>query len=129
MVPPANLDSLSHTELKNLVIALFERVAELRRTVAAQADEIARLKDGPRRPNFKPSGMEKATEPKRDTPSGVSDRLPVTSSAQPNNPAGLHAIRKRRIERHNCRRPGFRVPALGCLSRHARGFRVDCGRR
>jgi hypothetical protein len=48
MVPPANLDDLSYTELKNLVVALFEQVAELRRTIAAQADEIARLKGGPR---------------------------------------------------------------------------------
>jgi hypothetical protein len=47
MVPPANLDDLSHTELKNLVVALFEQVAELRRTIAAQADEIARLKGRP----------------------------------------------------------------------------------
>ena len=65
MVPPANLDDLSHAELKNLVVALFEQMAELRRTIAAQAEEIARLKGGPRRPNIKPSGMEKATEPKR----------------------------------------------------------------
>jgi hypothetical protein len=64
MVPPANLDDLSHTELKNLVVALFEQVAELRRAIAAQADEIARLQGGPRRPNIKPSGMEKATEPR-----------------------------------------------------------------
>ena len=70
MVPPANLDDLSHTELKNLVVALFEQVAELRRTIAAQADEIARLKGGPRRPNIKPSGMEKATEPKPEKPAG-----------------------------------------------------------
>jgi hypothetical protein len=70
MVPPPNLDDLSHTELKNLVVALFEQVAELRRTVAAQADEIARLKGGSRRPNIKPSGMEKATDPKSDKPGG-----------------------------------------------------------
>jgi len=74
MVPPANLDGLSHAELKNLVVTLFEQMAELRRTVAAQADEIARLKGGPRRPNLKPSGMEKATEPKSDRPAGEGDR-------------------------------------------------------
>jgi hypothetical protein len=51
-------------------VALFERVAELQRTIAAQAEEIARLKGGPRRPNIKPSGMEKATEPKPDKPAG-----------------------------------------------------------
>jgi Transposase IS66 family len=70
MVPPPNLDDLSPTELKNLVVTLFEKIVELQRTVAAQADEIARLKGGPRRPNLKPSGMEKATEPKPDKPAG-----------------------------------------------------------
>jgi hypothetical protein len=71
MVPPANLDDLSHAELKNLVVVPFEQVAELRRTIAAQAEEIARLKGGPRRPNIKPSGMEKATEAKPDKPAGA----------------------------------------------------------
>jgi hypothetical protein len=65
MVPPANLDGLSYTELKNLVVTLFEQLAEQQRTVAAMRDEIARLKGGRRRPNLKPSGMEKATEPQR----------------------------------------------------------------
>src|SRR5215813_4580788 len=70
MVPPANLDDRSPAELKNLVVALFEQIAELRRTIAAQAEEIARLKGGPGRPNIKPSGMEKATEPKPEKPGG-----------------------------------------------------------
>jgi Transposase IS66 family len=70
MVPPADLDSLSPTEFKNLVLALFERLAEQDRTIAALRDEVARLKGGPRRPNLKPSGMEKATEPKPDKPAG-----------------------------------------------------------
>ena len=70
MVPPANLDDLSHTELKNLVVALFEKLAEQQQTIAALRDEIARLKGGPRRPNIKPSGMEKATEPKPDKSAG-----------------------------------------------------------
>src|SRR5215475_222983 len=70
MVPPADLDGLSATELKNLVVALFERLAEQDRTIAALREEIARLKGGPRRPNLKPSGMEKATEAKPDKPAG-----------------------------------------------------------
>jgi hypothetical protein len=70
MVPPANFDDLSPTELKNLAVALFEQAAEQQRIIAELRDEIARLKGGPRRPNIKPSGMEKGTEPKPDKPAG-----------------------------------------------------------
>ena len=61
---PKDIDGLSPAELKGLVLKLLEKVAELERTVAAQRDEIARLKGGPPRPNIKPSGMEQARDPK-----------------------------------------------------------------
>ena len=73
---PENIDSLSPAELKDLVYELLGKVVQLERTVAAQRDEIARLKGGPGRPNIKPnskpSGMEQATDPK--PPGGCNER-------------------------------------------------------
>ena len=69
-----DIDGLSPTELKVLVVKLLEKVAELERTVAAQRDEIARLKGGPPRPQIKPSGMERGTEPKPPGSSGDKQR-------------------------------------------------------
>ena len=71
MSSPPDLDALSSAELKALVIALLGRVSALERTVAAQCDEIARLKNVPGRPTLKPSGMENATQPK---PTGGKDK-------------------------------------------------------
>jgi Transposase IS66 family len=64
MPPPDDLDRLSPTELKSLVVKQWEQMVELQRLVASLRDEIARLKGGPPRPNLKPSGMERGTEPK-----------------------------------------------------------------
>jgi hypothetical protein len=64
MSPPDDLDRLSHAELKGLVVKQWEQMVELQRLVAALRDEIARLKGGPGRPNLKPSGMERGTDPK-----------------------------------------------------------------
>src|SRR5208282_2825296 len=74
MSPPKDIEALSPTELKSLVLKLLEEQAEFRRTIGALRDEIARLKGGPGRPdikaNIKPSGMEKASEPEPRKPPG-----------------------------------------------------------
>jgi len=74
MPPPPDIDALSLSELKSLVLQLLEERAEFQRTVGALRDEIARLEGGPGRPdvkaNIKPSGMEKANEARAADPSG-----------------------------------------------------------
>src|SRR5436305_12093691 len=80
MSPPADLDLLSHAELKSVVIKQWEQMIELQRIVAALRDEIARLKGGPGRPNIKPSGMERGTEPK--PPGSPGDRKPPRGSTR-----------------------------------------------
>jgi hypothetical protein len=72
--PPIDLDHLSNAELKGLVVKQWEQIAELNRVVAALRDEIARLKGGPPRPNIKPSGMERATDPKPPPDAGTKPR-------------------------------------------------------
>ena len=72
MPPPSSLSDLSRTELESLLIDLFGEVSGLKQLIVELREEIARLKGQkgrPRiKPNAKPSGMEKATEPAKPLP-------------------------------------------------------------
>ena len=58
---PADLDDLSPTELKQLVLKLLAENAKQKRQIAELREEIARLKGLKSRPQIKSSGMEAGT--------------------------------------------------------------------
>jgi hypothetical protein len=68
--PPPDLDALTPAQLRELVATLLTKMAELEQKKNVELrEEIARLKGLKGRPDIKPSGMDKATEPaKPDRP-------------------------------------------------------------
>jgi transposase IS66 family protein len=60
---PPTFSSLNRPALEALVVELFSEVAALKQTVTELREEIARLKGLTSRPNIKPSGMDKGTDP------------------------------------------------------------------
>lgn len=66
--PPLDPDVLNLAQLKELAVQLLSEVAALKQTVAAQREEIARLKGLKGPPSIKPSGMERATTPPSSKP-------------------------------------------------------------
>ena len=61
---PADLDALDLDDLRRLVVQLVEEDARLRAENSALREEIARLKGLKGPPKIKPSGMDKANDPR-----------------------------------------------------------------
>jgi hypothetical protein len=74
VIPPPELDELTPAQLRELVAMLLTKMAELEQKVIEQREEIARLKGLKGRPDIKPSGMDKGTEPAKSTRQGQHPR-------------------------------------------------------
>ena len=60
---PPTLSALNRAELEALLVKQFEDICVLKQMVSELREEVARLKGLKGRPNIKPSGMDKGTEP------------------------------------------------------------------
>jgi hypothetical protein len=80
--PPSTLSALTRPELEGLLVELFSKVASLETAVAEQREEIARLKGLKGRPNIKPSGMDKDTEPPKPITKGKRFRGKIAPRVQ-----------------------------------------------
>jgi hypothetical protein len=65
--PPPILSALSRPELEALLVTQFADISTLKQMVSELREEVARLKGLKGRPNIKPSGMDKGTEPAKPT--------------------------------------------------------------
>jgi hypothetical protein len=74
VIPPPDLDEMTPAQLRELVAMLLTKMAKLEQKVTEQREEIARLKGLKGRPDIKPSGMDKATEPAKPTRQGKPPR-------------------------------------------------------
>jgi len=61
--PPPALSELSRSELEVVLVKQSEDISVLKQLVSELREEIARLEGLKGRPNIKPSGMDKGTDP------------------------------------------------------------------
>src|SRR3982751_3271540 len=120
-----NLEDLSAAELRSLVVSLLETVAQLEAKVAALTEENTRLKGLKGRPNLKPSGMEKGTDPS-PPPSGRAGQRQRRRDPRPPKSARLIVDEERMVPlapQPGWRFKGFKVYTVQDLVVEARVVR------